>query len=1007
MNSSTRTKTAARGVSCAQMTSPRIWLCLAVLFVFATITVNAQTIVNPTTTTVQYLGNPNPQNTISAITAPLGGIVLKGGGISPITGQPIRHLWVDDATSGICRVDPDLDTPGPYIINLQTCPFKINGASITGGPMAYDPARNFLYFVDEQRASQGIMRIGFDPAGDGGNGLLNFDSVFVMAGNTTGARFGGGTTGCPLPGNPGLPSAAALSPLGDLWVGFKKSGSIVRFNSPGTASQTGFGTCAQFITPVATVAKNSIGLAWIGHDLWGGDGTGAFVMKAADTNCAVPPNGICTVGNANPALNITNTLAAIGVPVAVMGDQYYPAVNGNNLYFTLPPPANVAWAGNVSAPVNSAAQTLTITYHGVITPAAAPAIVNLNGVAVDATDPANIVVYSGDDYSGLGLLANGQWYQTCQGPPPVPAPAPAPSPYVLNCPTPPATAVPGIPLNVVGVAGNTSVSLSWSPAQANQPVTFYTVTNATASNGILVPPVVINSVPGGFPATSTVINGLVNGVTYTFTVTAGNILGSSAASAPSNNITPPGILVPPAPTACPGPAPCAVAGDTQAFVTFTVSNGNGGSPITSYTVTSTPGGLTVTVPPPVATSNTGTAVIGGLTNGTSYTFTVHATNAAGNSPEGPATNPVIPSAANLPVFAVALAGPTAVTLTPAQITYTLTVTNTSNFPIASATVNHTLNTIPATIAAAGATRSVLGSSAISTTSAHFLSIGQTVVVAGVADGTFNGTFTITDVPNPTTFVYSQIGFPASVSGGGTATGLPLANIMVAQPGQGTCTAGGAGVVSVSCALGSMAPLSSVTVNLIVQMQNQAITNTSVVSGTDQAGTALANATISKTTAPPAPVGQILSAAISVAGTPQSPNPNHGATNNITWVVSNTSQPAAANVVFTVTHSATMAINGFTVTINNGGIPACFVNGVGVACAAPGPIPAGATITYTTPVLGGSLKNGNKPPQTMTIIETTVEPIASPPSYTATGTVSFGPGGTDTLPFTKTVTINAK
>ena len=50
--------------------------------------------------------------------------------------------------------------------------------------------------------------------------------------------------------------------------------------------------------------------------------------------------------------------------------------------------------------------------------------------------------------------------------------------------------------------------------------------------------------------------------------------GTSAFSAQSNTITPPGIGVPSAPTGA-----TAVAGDTQAFVTWTVSSSNGGSPI--------------------------------------------------------------------------------------------------------------------------------------------------------------------------------------------------------------------------------------------------------------------------------------------------------------------------------------------------------------------------------------------------------------------------------------------
>ena len=75
---------------------------------------------------------------------------------------------------------------------------------------------------------------------------------------------------------------------------------------------------------------------------------------------------------------------------------------------------------------------------------------------------------------------------------------------------------------------------------------------------------------------------------------------------------------------------------TSASVSFTAPASNGGSVITGYTVTSTPGNIT-------ATGATSPIVVTGLTNGTSYTFTVHATNAIGNGPESVSSNSVTPS----------------------------------------------------------------------------------------------------------------------------------------------------------------------------------------------------------------------------------------------------------------------------------------------------------------------------------------------------------------------------
>ena len=78
----------------------------------------------------------------------------------------------------------------------------------------------------------------------------------------------------------------------------------------------------------------------------------------------------------------------------------------------------------------------------------------------------------------------------------------------------------------------------------------------------------------------------------------------------------------------------------QASISFTVPAFNGNSTITSYTATSSPGGITATV----SQAGSGTILVTGLTNGTAYTFTVSATNSIGQSAESVASNSVTPIA---------------------------------------------------------------------------------------------------------------------------------------------------------------------------------------------------------------------------------------------------------------------------------------------------------------------------------------------------------------------------
>jgi|GEM_PF-3013016 len=86
-----------------------------------------------------------------------------------------------------------------------------------------------------------------------------------------------------------------------------------------------------------------------------------------------------------------------------------------------------------------------------------------------------------------------------------------------------------------------------------------------------------------------------------------------------------------------------------ASVFWSAPASNGGSPITGYIITVSPGGARVSVPPNFLGWG-----ISSLTNGTSYTFTVTATNAIGTGPPSSPSKPVTPYCGGTPLTSVTL-----------------------------------------------------------------------------------------------------------------------------------------------------------------------------------------------------------------------------------------------------------------------------------------------------------------------------------------------------------------
>jgi hypothetical protein len=180
--------------------------------------------------------------------------------------------------------------------------------------------------------------------------------------------------------------------------------------------------------------------------------------------------------------------------------------------------------------------------------------------------------------------------------------------------TPEPFAVADAPTDATAVAGHGQAEVSWTASASDgySTITGYSVSSDPAGHGCNYDP----SVDTGF---SCIVTGLTNGTAYRFTVTATNALGVSTASGSSNSVTP---GLPSAPTSL---------SDTTTYTTADVSwdvpADNGGSSISLYTVTATPGGRTCSYH--TATDTGLHCVVTGLTVNTAYVFSVTATNPSG------------------------------------------------------------------------------------------------------------------------------------------------------------------------------------------------------------------------------------------------------------------------------------------------------------------------------------------------------------------------------------------
>ncbi len=639
----------------------------------------------------------------------------------------------------------------------------------------------------------------------------------------------------------------------------------------------------------------------------------------------------------------------------VVSDQFYPAL-GNNLYFSSP--VGVTEVANaITAP------TTTQNFGGT-------SFQFVSGLAVDASNSANQVVYIGDDPTNGTAAAQGRWFQ-------VGGPA--------------APAAPNVPTGVTASAGDGQATVSWI-APKGQPITSYTVHNSFASNGIAAPDVIVSAQPGStVVSTTATITGLTDGVSYQFEVLATNAQGSSAFSTPSNTVTPQAVTVPGAPTGV-----VASAGNASATVAWTAPANNGGSAISSYTVTAFTGGAAAGIAVTVAGSSTG-AVVSGLTNGTAYTFSVHATNAIGNGPESAQSLPVTPAvpAATVPgapTGVVANAGNAS-----ASVAW-IAPANNGGSAITSYTVTALVGGAPTAITvtvpgtSTGANVSGLTNGTTYTFTVHATnSVGNSVESAPSAPVTPVAPFSPPDVA-------VSLSGPASVASGSNAiytftvsnlgpTAAPQVALTASFPTTGaTLVALSSGACSavtgrVNCTFPSMAAGTSAAVSVTLNV-TAAITVSASVQATDAAGSAFTDpnpannsASVSTALAVPAPT---TNPDVQVTGFAQNGSPAVNTSDSFTFQIRNNQNAVANGVQFSAALPTALGFSSATTSLGT--------------CTVPAPGTRGGTITC----YANSLTVG----QTMQVVINVTTPVSG--SAAVTGSATFN--GTDSRPSNNSATV---
>jgi YVTN family beta-propeller protein len=522
------------------------------------------------------------------------------------TYAPIATVKVGTRPHGVA-ITPDGSTAyvaaegGVTPVNLTNfsvgAPIPV-GASPIG--IAISPDGSLAYVANQGSASVTPIAIATNTAGTPiPVGTSPYGVVFTPDGKSAyTVNFSGSVT--PINVETGTPGAAITVGSRPESIAISPDGSLLYVGNTGGRSITPINTATNTAGTAIALGVEAKGIAF------NADGSIAYVanyndQKVTPINTSTgTPGGAITTGGPPFAIAIANEPQAAGTAKRPTG---LTATAGNasaNLSWTAPADTGAGAIDHYQVTISQGAEEHTVETIGTETNFKAEGLTKglTYGFAVAAVNSA-----------GVGRASNGS---------------------SLRVPT-----TPTAPSAVKTENGDGKVILSWTAPtdDGGSAITGYEV--VVEHDGVAAAPVATGST-----ATKFTVEGLTNGETYTFTIAAVNAFGTGAAggSEPATLERPPG----------PTSGLAAETADGQVRLSWTPALDNGGLPVIGYVVT-THAGATETK---TYVRDVTHKVITGLTNGTTYQFTVAAVSRRFDGDAGAPLTVELPSTPVRPAWSV-------------------------------------------------------------------------------------------------------------------------------------------------------------------------------------------------------------------------------------------------------------------------------------------------------------------------------------------------------------------